>query len=79
MGEVDCIKHRNGSLWSNIVFEEEVVFHEFDFETSELGLEIKLLKAHNYMWQGFFFLWLISRNFGNQLSSTFHRFVILCI
>ena len=27
----------------------------------------------------FFFLSLISRNFGDRLSSNFHRFVILCI
>ena len=27
---------RNGSLWSNIVFEKEEMFNEFDFETSDL-------------------------------------------
>ena len=27
---------RNGSLRSNVVLEKEVIFHEFDFETSEL-------------------------------------------
>ena len=31
---------RNGSLWSAIVFEKEVIFHEFDFETSDLELEV---------------------------------------
>ena len=31
---------RNGSLLSAIVFEKEVIFHEFDFETSDLELEI---------------------------------------
>ena len=43
------------------------------------GLEIKHLKAHNFLWQGCFFLPLLSRNFDDQLSSNFHRFVILCI
>ena len=31
---------RNGSLWSDVVFEKEVIFHEFDFETSSLELEV---------------------------------------
>ena len=31
---------RNGSLWSNVVFEKEVIFHEFDFETSDLEFEV---------------------------------------
>ena len=43
------------------------------------GLEIKHQKAHNFVWQGCFFLSLISRNFDDRLSSNFHRFVILCI
>ena len=30
----------NGSLWSNVVFGKEVIFHEFDFETSELDFEV---------------------------------------
>ena len=52
---------RNGSLWSNVVYKKEVIFHEFDFKTSELdfevskfqdlritfwGLKIKHLNAH---------------------------------
>ena len=41
MGEVDGINIvRNGSLWSTIVFEKEVTFHEFDFETSDLELDV---------------------------------------
>ena len=44
------------------------------------GLEIKHLKAHNFVWQGCFFLLLLSRNFGDRLISiNVHRFVILCI
>ena len=31
---------RNGSLWSEVVFEKEVIFHEFDFETSDLEFEV---------------------------------------
>ena len=31
---------RNGSLWSDVVFEKEVIFHEFDFETSSLEFEV---------------------------------------
>ena len=30
----------NDSLSSNVVFEKEVLFHEFDFKTSELDLEV---------------------------------------
>ena len=30
----------NGSLWSNVVFEKEAIFHEFDFETSDLEFEV---------------------------------------
>ena len=31
---------RNGSLWINMVFEKEVIFHKFDFKTSELDFEV---------------------------------------
>ena len=31
---------RNGSLWSEVVFEKEVVFHQFDFEALDLEFEI---------------------------------------
>ena len=30
----------NGSLLSNVVFEKEVIFQEFDFETSDLEFEV---------------------------------------
>jgi hypothetical protein len=30
----------NGSLWGYIVFEKEVIFHEFDFETSDLEFKV---------------------------------------
>ena len=73
---------RNGSLWSDVVFEKEVVFREFDFETSSLELEVSkssIMKSHNFVWEGCFFLSYISRNFDDQLSWNFHRFVISCI
>ena len=31
---------RKGSLWSDVVFKKEVIFHEFDFETSSLEFEV---------------------------------------
>ena len=31
---------RNGYLWVNLVFEREVIFYEFDFETSDLEFEV---------------------------------------
>ena len=41
----------NGSLLSNVVFEKEVIVHEFDFETSELDFAVSkssmIVKAHN--------------------------------
>ena len=49
---------KNGSLWSDVVLEKEVIFNEFDFVTLDLefwGLEIKHLKAHNCVWKGCFF------------------------
>ena len=52
-------------------------FRDLRFRT--WGLEINHLNAHNFMWQGCFFLSLLSRNFDDRLSSNFHRFVILCI
>ena len=70
------------SFWSDIVFEKEVIFLEFDFETSELVFEVlksSICKAHKFVWRGCFFLPLLSHNFNDQLSSNFHRFVILCI
>ena len=73
---------RNGSLWSNVVFEKEVIFHKFDFETLDLeliwGLEIKH-QLESIQLKGCFFLSLLSRNFDKQLSSIFYKLVILCI
>ena len=52
-------------------------FRDLRFRT--WGLEIDHVNAHNFLWQGCFFLSLLSRNFDDRLSSNFHRFVILCI
>ena len=43
MGEVDGINIvRNSSLWSDAVFEKEVILDEIDFETSSLESESTL-------------------------------------
>ena len=52
-------------------------FRDLRFRT--WGLEINHLNAHNFVWQGCFFLLLLSRKFADRLSSNFYRFVILCI
>ena len=43
------------------------------------GLEIKHLKAHNFVWQWCFFLYYYLATLTTDLSSNLHRFVILCI
>ena len=37
---------RNGSLWNDVVFEKEIIFHELDFET--LDLEFEVSKSSNW-------------------------------
>ena len=69
------------SLWSDVSFKKEVIFYEFDFETSELELEVSnsnICKHTTSCDKGVFSLHY-SRNFDDQLSSNFLRFVILCI
>ena len=41
-GESLIVKHivRNSYLWSDIVLEKEVIFNEFDFETSDLEFDV---------------------------------------
>ena len=73
---------RNNSLWSDVVFEKERIFHEFDFETSDLKFEVsksRIWKHTTSCDNWVLFLSLISRNFDDQLSSSRHRFVIFCI
>ena len=64
-----------------LVFEKEVIFHEFDFETSDLEFEV----SKSSIWEStqlrvtrVLFL-ILSRNFDHRLSSNFHWFVMLCI
>ena len=52
-------------------------FRDLRFRT--WGLEINHQNAHNFVWQGCFFLSLLSRKFDDRSSSNFHRFVILCL
>ena len=40
MDTIGSYSKRLLSLWSSVVFEKEVIFHEFDFETSELEFEV---------------------------------------
>ena len=74
---------RNGSIWSDVVFEKEVIFHEFDFETSEFDFEVSkssIWKQTTSCDKGVFF-------FGQYYLATsttnwdihFHRYVTLCI
>ena len=37
---LNIVRKRNSSLCSNVVFKKEVIFHEFDFETSSLEFEV---------------------------------------
>jgi hypothetical protein len=63
---------RNGSLRSNVVFEKEVISHEFDFKTSEFDFEVpKSFENTQLRVTMLFFLPLLSRNFDDQLSSNF--------
>ena len=75
---------KSSSLWRS--FRERSNFPRIwfrDLGFRSWGLEIKHLKAHNFVWpwcdKGVFFLSLMSRNFDDRLSSNFHRFVISCI
>ena len=40
MGEVDSKKHCEKRLPLKLVFEKEVIFNEFDLETSDLEFEV---------------------------------------
>ena len=61
---------RNSSLWSNVVFEKEVISHSNIKRLIYIwNLMILHLRAHKLVQQVFFFLSLFSTNFGDQLSS----------
>ena len=80
---VDSIKHVwNGSLWSNIVFEKEVIFHLNiwiwfrDLRIRFWGPEMKHLK--NFLWQGcFFFYYYLATSTTNRVQIC--ELVIWCI
>ena len=65
---------RNGSIWSDVVFEKEVIFHEFDFDTSESDFESRNQASGSFVRQRVFFLPLLSLNFDNKLRLKFHNF-----
>ena len=62
---------RNCSLWSNVVFEEEVI------SLKDHGWNATESTKSNAT--GVNFLSVLSRKFDDQLSQNFHTFVILCI
>ena len=73
---------RNSSLWSDAVFEKEVIFHQFDFETSSLEFEVSKASIRKHTTscdKGVFSFIIILQTLADRLSSNFHRFVILCI
>ena len=73
---------RNGSLWSDVVFEKEVILPRiwfWDLRKRFLGLEVKHLKSHNFLWQGWFFFHYYLATSTTNWAKKFHRFVILCI
>ena len=71
---------RNCSLWSNVVFEKEVILTKIFESETDFRPEVffRHLRAYTFVHQGCF-LNLFSCNFDDQLSPTFHRFNILCI
>ena len=71
---------RNRALWSNVVFKKEVIFHEFDLETSDLEFEVSKSSIWKHTSSCFFFhtnSYLTTP--VDQSSSNFHRFVIWCV
>ena len=52
---------RNSSLLSAIVFKKEVIFHEFDFETSDLELEVSKSTIYNFVTRVFSSFIIISQ------------------
>ena len=63
---------RNSSLWSDVVLETEVIFHEFDFETSSLELEVSksTIEKHTTSCdKDVFSFWVISKlRWPNELK-----------
>ena len=65
-----------------MVFKSEVIFHEFDSETSDLEFEVSksTIETHTTSYdKGVLSFIIISQLRGPILSSNFQRFVISCI
>ena len=72
---------RNSSPWSNSVFEKEVIFHQFDFETSYLEFEVSIssIWKHTTSCDKGFFLYYYLATLTTDWAQIFTSFVILCI
>ena len=71
MGLKHCEK-RLPLKWHSFRERSNIWFWFQDLRIRFWGLKIKHLRAHN-------FISLLFRNFDDQLSSNFHRFIIFCI
>ena len=72
---------RNCYLWSNVVFEKEVISHLIlkDFRPERLQPFIMQMKANKFVQQWCFFLHHSLATSMTNWESKFHRFVILCL
>ena len=64
---------RNGSLWSNVDFEKEVISHS-NIKTLQ-ARSPRHLKAHTFMWQVFFSFIIFLAILITNWAQNFHRFV----
>ena len=80
IGELLIVQNivRNGSLWSSIVFEKEVISHKNNKRLLARSL-LFLSESTQIRPLRVFFLSSFSHNFDDQLSSNYHRLVILCL
>ena len=65
---------RNGSLWSNF---QQIWFRDLKFRI--WGLEIKHLKAHNFVWPGIFFFHCYLATSMTNRAQVFTDLLFLCI
>ena len=72
---------RNSSIWSDVDFEKEVIFHEFDFETSSLELEVSKssIRKHTTSYDKGVFSFIIISQLWRPLELKFSQVHILCI
>ena len=72
---------RNCSLWSNVDFQKEEIFREFDFETSELEFEIPKSSVYKHTTscdKGVFVSIIISQLQRPIEFTNFHSFFLFC-